>query len=83
MLARCVLLPFDGAVDFDSAVTIYRRCRQAGITPRGLFDCMITAVALRHGASILTHDADMARIAEVVPVKLDQATLRPLRPHEP
>jgi predicted nucleic acid-binding protein len=83
MLARSVLLPFDSAVDFDSAVIIYRRCRQAGVTPRGLFDCMITAVALRHGASILAHDADMAHIAEVVPVKLDQATMRPLRPHEP
>jgi hypothetical protein len=34
-LGRCELLPFDAAADFDGAVRIYRRCRQAGITPEG------------------------------------------------
>jgi len=76
LLARCHLLPFDSVADFDAAVSIYRRCRRAGITPRGLLDCMIAAVALRSGASILAHDADMARIAEVMPLQLDEATLR-------
>jgi len=75
LLARCRLLCFDSVADFDGAVTVYRRCRQAGITPRGLLDCMIAAVALRHGASILAHDADMARIADVVPLQLDGASL--------
>jgi predicted nucleic acid-binding protein len=76
LLARCRLLPFDGATDFDGAVTIYRRCRQAGVTPRGLLDCMIAAVALRHGASVLANDIDLARIAEVMPLQLDRASLR-------
>jgi len=77
LLARGRLLPFDSVADFDGAVTIYRRCRQAGVTPRGLLDCMIAAVALRHGAAVLAHDADLARIADVVPLLLDTASLRP------
>jgi predicted nucleic acid-binding protein len=77
LLARPRLLPFDSVADFDGAVTVYRRCRQAGITPRGLFDCLIAAVALRHGVAVLAHDVDMARIADVVPLRLDAASLRP------
>ncbi len=40
LLLRFHLYHFDAAADFDSAVRIYRRCRQVGITPRGLVDCM-------------------------------------------
>lgn len=77
LLSRCLLLPFDGVSDFDGAVHIYRRCRQAGVTPRGLIECMIAAAALRHDASVLAHDADLARIADVMPIRLDDASLRP------
>ncbi len=77
LLGRCELLWFDSVVDFDGGATIYRRCRRAGVTPRGMLDCMIAAVALRHQAAVLAHDADLARIAEVVPLRLDPATLRP------
>lgn len=77
LLTRAHLLPFDSVTDFDGAVTVYRRCRQSGVTPRGLVDCMIAAVALRTGATVLAHDADLARIATVVPLRLDEATLRP------
>ena len=76
LLGRCRLLPFDSVADFDGAVRIYRHCRQAGITPRGLLDCMIAAVALRCGAVVLAHDADLARIAEVMPLDLDESSLR-------
>jgi predicted nucleic acid-binding protein len=79
LLGRCELLPFDPAADFDGAVSIHRRCRQAGITPRGLLDCMIASVALRHQAFVLAHDADLARIGEVLPLTLDEASLRPPR----
>ena len=34
LLLRFPLLGFDAA-DFDAAATIYRRCRRAGVTPRG------------------------------------------------
>jgi predicted nucleic acid-binding protein len=76
LLGRCQLLPFDSVADFNGAVRIYRHCRQAGITPRGLLDCMIAAVALRCGAVVLAHDAGMARIADVMPLHLDEASLR-------
>jgi predicted nucleic acid-binding protein len=76
MLLRFNLLTFEAAADFDGAVRIYRRCRQAGVTPRGLLDCMIAAVAWRRGASLLSYDADMARVADVVKIELDEASLR-------
>lgn len=77
LLARFRLLPFDGVADFDGAVIIYRRCRQTGIAPRGLLDCMIAAVAIRHSVPVLAHDAGMARIAQVMPLELDEVSLRP------
>ncbi len=77
LLARFELLPFDSPADFDGAATIYRRCRQSGVTPRGLIDCLIVSVALRFDVPVLAHDADLARIAGVVPLRLDKASLRP------
>ncbi len=73
LLLRFQLLRFDPLSDFDGAVTIYRRCRAAGVTPRGLLDCVIAAVARRTGARLLAHDADMDRIAGVVEVELEAA----------
>jgi predicted nucleic acid-binding protein len=74
LLMRFHLLPFDSVADFDGAVAIYRRCRQAGITPRGLVDCMIASVALRHSVPVLAHDVDLARVAQVMPLQLDPAS---------
>lgn len=71
LLARFEPLPFDTTLDFNGAVAIYRRCRQIGVTPRGLVDCMVASVALRHRASLLAHDADVLRIAEVVGIPID------------
>lgn len=76
-LARHQLLALDPGSDFDAAVRIYRRCRAAGVTPRGTVDCMIAAVAWRAGATMLAHDADMARIARVIGLDLDDASLSP------
>jgi predicted nucleic acid-binding protein len=77
LLARFELLEFDATIDFDGAVRIYRRCRRAGVTPSGIVDCMIATVALRNGAELLSHDADLARVADVVGLGLDSASLRP------
>ncbi|MGY6499824.1 MAG: type II toxin-antitoxin system VapC family toxin [Acidimicrobiales bacterium] len=71
LLSRFALLRFDPVADFDGAARIYRDCRRAGITPRGLIDCMIVAVARRHGASLLAVDVDMVRMAGVVDVDVD------------
>ena len=76
LLLRFDLLTFDTVADFDGAVRIYRRCRRAGVTPRGMVDCMIAAVALRRGATLLSQDADMDRLAQVAGIVLDGASLR-------
>jgi len=69
-------VPFDAVTDFDAAARIYRRCRQAGVTPRGMVDCMIAAVAYGRGATLLSWDVDMDRVAQVIGVELDEASLR-------
>ncbi len=75
LLRRFHLLAFDATADFDGAVRIYRRCRAAGVTPRGMVDCLIAAVAWRSGATLLAQDADMLHLAEVVGIALDSASL--------
>ncbi len=74
LLLRCELHRVDPASDFDAAARIYRRCRRVGITPRGLIDCMIAAVAWRRGAALLAQDVDLLRVADVVGIALDGGT---------
>jgi predicted nucleic acid-binding protein len=74
LLSRFVLLPFDTPTDFDAAVRIYRTCRSRGVTPRGLVDCMIASVALRHDATLLCRDGDLVQVAAVMGIKLDPAS---------
>jgi predicted nucleic acid-binding protein len=79
LLLRFHLYRFDPAADFEGAARIYRRCRQAGITPRGLVDCMIAAVAWRHQATLLNCDVDLDRVARVIGIELAEPTT-PERP---
>ena len=74
LLLRFELLRFDAAVDFDAAARIYRTCRGRGITPRGLVDCMIASVAQRHRATLLALDVDLARVASIIGIELDDAS---------
>lgn len=76
LLLRFELLRFEPVSDFEAAVRIYRRCRRAGVTPRGLLDCMVAAVGWRHGATLLAHDVDLDRVAGVIGLELDEASLR-------
>lgn len=75
LLLRFELLAFDTAADFDAAARIYRRCHQEGVTPRGMVDCLIASVAHRRKATLLAQDLDMWRVAKVVGIKLDPASL--------
>lgn len=70
LLTRCHLARFDAAADFNAAVTIYRTCRRAGVTPRGLIDCLIAAVALRGEHEILAQDRDLALVASVMGIRM-------------
>lgn len=51
--------------DFDHAVALHLQCRSVGVTPRGLVDCTIAAMALRGGLPVLHHDRDFAALAPV------------------
>lgn len=70
LVQRFPLLRFDATIDFDAATRIYRMCRRVGVTPRGMIDCMIAAVALRHNATLLAYDVDLARVAAVVGIQM-------------
>lgn len=76
LMLRGGLLPFDAPTDFEAAAVVYRRCREAGITPRGLVDCIIAAVAWRRGAALLCRDVDLERVADVLGIELDPASGR-------
>lgn len=76
LLLRFRLLPFEAVADFEAAAHIYRRCRRAGITPRGMIDCMIAAVAWRCGAVLLSYDRDLDHVARVIGIPQDGASLR-------
>ena len=76
LLLRARLLPLDAATDFDAATRIHRRCRREGVTPRGMIDCLIAAVAWRRGAALLCQDVDLERVAQIIGIELDDASLR-------
>lgn len=71
LLDRFHLIRFDPVVHFDGAVRIYRTCRSSGMTPRGMLDCMIAAVAIDAGVAVLAQDRDLAALAGVVALALD------------
>ena len=75
LLAQFTLLRFDAIADFDAAAKIYRRCRGAEITPRGMVDCLIASVAHRHQATLLAADSDLSRVAGIVGIDLDDASI--------
>lgn len=63
LLGRFELLPVEGLADYEAAADLDRRCRAGGETVRKLTDCLIAAVAIRHGATLLHRDLDFEVIA--------------------
>ncbi len=76
LLNRFELLTIDAVADFEAAARIYRRCRQSGVTPRGMVDCLIASVAWRREATLLAWDVDLDRVATVLGVPMDRASKR-------
>lgn len=58
-------LPIRPDLDFHDAAAIYRAARRTGRTIRNSVDCLIAAVAIRHGVPLLHRDADFEVIAAV------------------
>lgn len=50
---------------FEHAAALFRRCRQGGRTVRGSVDCLIAAVAIEHGLSLLASDRDFEPLRRV------------------
>ncbi len=61
--------------DLDQAVALHLRCRAVGVTPRGLIDCTIAAMAMRTGFPVLHHDRDFAALAPVAGLTLVPGSL--------
>jgi predicted nucleic acid-binding protein len=53
-----------GLDDYETAAAIRRACRAGGETVRSTMDCLIAAVAIREGASVLHNDRDFDVIAQ-------------------
>jgi hypothetical protein len=71
LLGRFDLLPVEGLADYEAAGELQRRCRAGGETVRNLTDCLIAAVAMRHGATLLHRDHDFEVIARHAPLRVD------------
>jgi predicted nucleic acid-binding protein len=64
------ILPLEGLADYEEAAVIYRTCRAAGETIRGLADCLIAVPAIRAGARVLHNDSDFEAIARHTALEL-------------
>lgn len=67
------LIPVEGLDDYEEAAAIQRACREAGETVRNTIDCLIAAVALREGASVLHEDRDFDAIARHTGLRIEPA----------
>lgn len=70
LLARCEFVPTSGPADYEQAAALYGACRRGGETIRALTDCLIAAVAIRAGVSLLHADADFEALARHTPLEL-------------
>lgn len=61
--------PADINVYLDAA-RIYRTCRKAGRTIRSTIDCLIAAICIRNGLSILHRDRDYDSISGATSLKV-------------
>jgi len=63
LLARAIMLPTTPG-SYDHAAALYRTCRRRGRTVRKLVDCLIAAVTIEEGASLLHADIDFEVLTE-------------------
>ena len=56
---------------YEAAAGIFRAGLIRGLTIRRLNDCLIAAVAIDHGASLLHANRDFAAISEVTELRID------------
>lgn len=61
------MLSVDAAVDYRDAAVAYRAVRRGGNTVRKTIDCLIAAVAVRTGATLVHRDRDFDLLAAALP----------------
>ena len=71
LLGRFDVLAVEGLADYEAAAELHRRCRAGGETVRKLTDCLIAAVAVRAGATVLHRDRDFEVIARHTPLRVE------------
>lgn len=59
------LTRIDPSVDFSAAAALYRATRRSGRTVRKVIDCLIAAIAIRSGATLVHQDADFEVLASI------------------
>jgi predicted nucleic acid-binding protein len=61
------MLRVDASVDYRDAAMTYRAVRRGGHTVRKTMDCLIAAVAVRTGATLVHRDRDFDLLSEALP----------------
>jgi predicted nucleic acid-binding protein len=64
------LLPLNGLDAFERAAALYRACRSAGETLRGITDCLVAVPAIEAGAPVLHADRDFLKLARHTPLEV-------------
>ncbi len=62
-------IPLDPVAAHVEAARIFYDCRRRGLTVRSSTDCLIAALALEQGHTLLHDDADFDTIARVRPLR--------------
>jgi len=65
------MLRVGGLYTWERAAVIQRACRAHGETVRSMIDCLIAAVAIREGATLLHFDHDFDVIARHTPLQVE------------
>jgi hypothetical protein len=68
------LLRVEDLVTYERASAVWRACREAGEPVRNTLDCLIAAVAIREGATVLHADRDFDVIARHTPLRIESPT---------
>ncbi len=70
-LLSFTMLRVQDLVTYERASAVWRACRLAGEPVRNTLDCLIAAVAIREGASILHADRDFDVIARHTDLRVE------------
>ena len=67
-----IVVPLDPRAVHVEAARIFYDCRRRGLTVRSSTDCLIAALALEQGHTLLHDDADFDAIAKVRPLRMSR-----------